>query len=148
MGPQLPPEQHYLMKALSIVTPSGSRIASGQKTLEVRRWHPALSPNEDLLIVENRRFLHNDGEEDDGFAVAIVRVKAVRPFVVGDIEAACASSYAEGWLAWELGDVRAITPPLPVRAARGIYEVELPGLVEHGCLHISPQLNESARQAD
>lgn len=113
-------------KALSIVSPGGGRIASGQKTLEVRRWHPHLDPAEDLLIVENGRFLHIEGEEDDGHAVAIVRVKAVRPFVEADIPAACASSYADGWLAWELTDVRPITPPVPVRAARGIYEVMLP----------------------
>ena len=114
------------MKTLSIVSPNGGRIASGQKTLEVRRWHPYLDPTEDLLIVENGRFLQVDGEEDDGLAVAIVRVKSVRPFVEADIPAACASSYADGWLAWELTDVRPITPPVPVRAARGIYQVNLP----------------------
>ena len=113
-------------KAVSIVTPNGGRIACGQKSLEVRRWHPQLDPAEDLLIVENGRFLLADGEEDDGHAVAIVRIKAVRPFVEADIPAACASSYADGWLAWELTDVRPITPPVPVRAARGIYEVNLP----------------------
>nr|WP_256580336.1 ASCH domain-containing protein [Pseudomonas sp. Irchel s3f7] len=58
-----------------MVRPSGARIASGEKTLEVRHWHPNLDPSEDLLIVENGRFLHIDG---DGIAVAIVRVKAVR----------------------------------------------------------------------
>ena len=52
------------MKALSIVAPSGLRIANGLKTLEVRRWSPSLRPDEDLLIVENNRFLRADGEED------------------------------------------------------------------------------------
>ncbi|OAI86146.1 hypothetical protein AYO28_00175 [Pseudomonas putida] len=116
------------MKALSIVSPGGTRIACGQKTLEIRRWQPGLEPSEDLLIVENTRFLHNDGEQDDGLAVAIVRVKAVRPFEVGDIEAACASYHEEGWLAWELTDLRAITAPVPMRAERGIYEVDFPAL--------------------
>ncbi|MGN7746467.1 ASCH domain-containing protein [Pseudomonas sp. 22515] len=112
------------MKALSIVRPSGSRIASGQKTLEVRRWHPDLQPTEDLLIVENGRFLHADGEvDDDGIAVAIVRVKAVRPFILADMEAACASYFEDGWLAWELSDIRPISP-VTIRAARGIYEVD------------------------
>lgn len=126
LGPYLHREQPF--KALSIVSPNGGRIASGQKTLEVRRWHPHLDPTEDLLIVENERFLHVDGDEDDGHAVAIVRVRAVRPFVEADIPAACASSYAQGWLAWELTDVRPITPPVPVRAARGIYQVDFPDL--------------------
>lgn len=120
------PRRTRALKALSIVSPNGGRIASGQKTLEVRRWHPHLAPSEDLLIVENTRFLRDDGDEDDGLAVAIVRVKAVRPFVEADVPAACASYFAEGWLAWELEAVRAIDPPVAVRAARGIYEVDLP----------------------
>lgn len=85
------------MKALSIVAPSGARIANGEKTLEVRRWAPDLQPDEDLLIVENSRFLQNDGEEDqDGKVVAIVRVASVRPFHSTDIVAACASYYEDG----------------------------------------------------
>ncbi|WP_080290684.1 ASCH domain-containing protein [Pseudomonas syringae] len=113
------------MKALSIVRPGGGRIASGEKTLEVRRWHPELDPSEDLLIVENGRFLHTDGDEDnDGVAVAIVRVKAVRPFVLADMEAACASYFENGWLSWELSHLRPVTPPVTIRAARGIYEVD------------------------
>lgn len=88
------------MKALSIVAPGGSRIASGDKTIEVRRWPPELAPDDDLLIVENGIWLHQDGDEDpDGTAVAIVRVARVRPFTLADMAAACASSFAEGWLA-------------------------------------------------
>jgi hypothetical protein len=117
--------QERTIKALSIVRPSGGRIASGEKTLEVRRWHPDLDPSEDLLIVENQRFLHTDGDEDDGgIAVAIVRVKAVRPFVLADMQAACASYFEDGWLAWELIDIRPVTHPATIRAARGIYEVD------------------------
>ncbi|WP_342367180.1 MULTISPECIES: ASCH domain-containing protein [unclassified Pseudomonas] len=105
--------------------PSGGRIASGEKTLEIRRWHPDLDPGEDLLIVENGRFLHTEGDEDaDGVAVAIVRVNAVRPFVLADMQAACANYFEEGWLAWELSHVRPIIHPVNVRAARGIYEVD------------------------
>lgn len=112
------------MKALSIVAPSGAKIANGLKTLEIRRWMPNLQPDEDLLIVENSRFLHNDGEEDqDGKAVAIVRVAFVRPFQSTDIVAACASYYEDGWLAWEVTNIRPISYPHPVLAARGIYQV-------------------------
>ncbi|WP_225933070.1 ASCH domain-containing protein [Pseudomonas sp. OE 28.3] len=108
-----------------MVRPSGGRIASGEKILEVRRWLPDLDPSEDLLIVENERFLHNDGDEDDnGIAVAIVRVKAVRPFILADMQAACASYFEDGWLAWVLSDIRPVTPPVTIRAARGIYEVD------------------------
>ena len=73
---------------------SGGRIASGEKILEVRRWLPDLDISEDLLIVENERFLHNDGDEDDnGIAVAIVRVKALRPFILADMQVACANCF-------------------------------------------------------
>ena len=108
------------------------RIASGEKTLEVRRWYPDLDLCEDLLIVENGRFLHREGDEGaDGTAVAIVRVKAVRPFVQADMQAACASYFEEGWLAWELSDLRPVTHPVTVRAARGIYQVDflLPDMI-------------------
>jgi hypothetical protein len=115
------------IKALSIVRPSGGRIASGLKTLEVRRWKPDLAPSEDLLIVENGRFLRRDGDHDeDGVPVAIVRVKTVRPFTLADMEAACASYFEEGWLAWELTEVRPVQSTERVPAARGIYEVEFP----------------------
>ena len=114
------------MKALSVVAPSGMMIAVGRKTLEVRRWRPGLAPVEDLLIVENDRFVREPGEEDpNGRAVAIVRVSKVRPFLPVDMEAAYASYYEEGWLAWELTDVRRVRSRQPVVAARGIYEVDL-----------------------
>ncbi|KPB21232.1 Uncharacterized protein AC518_0844 [Pseudomonas syringae pv. syringae] len=44
--------------------------------------------------MENERFLHNDGDEDDnGIAVAIVRVKALRPFILADMQVACANYF-------------------------------------------------------
>ncbi len=113
------------MRALSIVRPGGGLIASGRKTLEVRRWVPELSPSDDLLIVENGRFLRQDGDEDpDGMAVAVVRVRAIRPFTPADMTAACASFFEEGWLAWELSDLRPLPPGRRLRAARRIYEVD------------------------
>lgn len=114
-----------MIKALSIVRPGGSLIAAGRKTLEVRRWSPDLHPSEDLLIVENGRFLHRDGEEDeDGVPVALVRVMGVRPFILDDMAAACAGSFEEGWLAWQLGHVRPLRTDKRVRAARRLYEVD------------------------
>ena len=53
-----------------------------------------------------------------------MRVKAVRPFVLADMPAACASYFEDGWLAWELSDVRPINSPVTIHAARGIYEVD------------------------
>lgn len=112
------------MKALSVVSPSGQLIASGSKTLEVRRWRPELTPSDDLLIVENQRFLRQEGEKDEnGIAVALCNVLRVRPFTLDDMPAACASSFEEGWLAWELVNIRPIRMPGRVLAARGIYDI-------------------------
>lgn len=55
--------------ALSIVTPNGTRIAEGIKTLEVRSWVPTKLPIKDLLIVENQKFLVKDTDEEEGVAV-------------------------------------------------------------------------------
>jgi hypothetical protein len=60
--------------ALSIVTPNGTRIAEGIKTLEVRSWIPTQLPVKDLLIVENQNFLVKDTDEEEGVAVALVDV--------------------------------------------------------------------------
>ncbi|MFN3776013.1 ASCH domain-containing protein [Sphingomonas parapaucimobilis] len=115
------------MKALSVVAPGGTRIASGEKTLEVRRWLPNLGRNEDLLIVENGKFLTKDGEVDhDGCVVAIVCISRVRSFLPEDMATACGTYFEEGWLAWELEQVRPIKSSKSVIAARGIYEIDLP----------------------
>ena len=115
------------MRALSIVRPAGQRIAEGRKTIEVRRWRPDLAPDEDLLIVENGRYLMAEGDEDpDGRVVAIVRVGAIRPFTPADMAAATAASFEDGWLAWELHGVRRVTSSTTVLAARRLYELDLP----------------------
>lgn len=63
------------MKAISIVYPHGINIALGKKTLEVRSWLPPRDFKEDLLIVENKNYLRNDGDIDpEGRAVAIVKI--------------------------------------------------------------------------
>ncbi len=127
------------MRALSIVNPAGSRIAGGRKTIEVRRWRPDLPPGEDLLIVENGRFLMEDGDEDpDGRVVAIVRVGAVRPWTADDLEASCATGFEAGWLAWELYDVRPVTSATPVLAARRLYDLTLPADARIGAALESP----------
>jgi len=113
-------------KTLSIVYPGGTKIARGEKTIEVRSWLPPADFHEDLLIVENKKFLRNDGETDpDGFAVALVKVKKVREYLESDIPAACASRWEPGYYSWELTEVRPINSTEKVIAARGIYETEL-----------------------
>lgn len=113
-------------KALSIVYPNGSRIARGEKTIEVRSWLPPEGFKGDLLIVENYNFLRKEGETDpEGKPVALVKIKNVRPFMAGDILAACATKWEPGYYSWELTDVRPISSSENVMAARQIYEVDL-----------------------
>lgn len=42
------------------------------------------------------------------------------------MEAACASYFEEGWLVWELADMRPVQSTMHVVAARGLYEVDFP----------------------
>lgn len=113
------------MKAISIVSPNGKKIARGEKTIEVRSWKPNIAMGEDLLIVENQKFLHSDGETDpDGRPVAIVKIKNIRDYLESDIQAASASRWESGYYSWELEDVRPVDSNQTVLAARGIYEVE------------------------
>lgn len=110
--------------ALSVVAPAGQLIAAGRKTLEIRRWLPDISPEDDLLIVENHHYLLNDGDEEAGIARAVVNVVAVRPFTPEDIPAACATRFEEGWFAWELSNIRPVQQHHPILAARKLYWVE------------------------
>lgn len=113
-------------KALSVVAPAGTWIAEGSKTIEVRSWTCDLRPDEDLLIVENQKYLTKEGETDsEGKAVALVRVEKIRKFVESDMERSRASYFAEGYFSWELTHIRQLELSRKVLAARGIYEVEL-----------------------
>lgn len=113
-------------KALSIVYPNGSKIASGEKTIEVRSWQPPADFSGDLLIVENLHFLRQPSEQDpEGRAVALVKIKNVRPYMAGDMLAACATRWEPGYYSWELKDVRPLKHESKVLAARDIYEIDL-----------------------
>jgi hypothetical protein len=110
---------------LSIVYPNGSKIARGEKTIEVRSWKPPEDFEGDLLIVENKKFLHKEGETDtEGIPVALVKIKNVRVYEESDIAAACASRWESGYFSWELFDVRPLNTSEKVLAARGIYVTE------------------------
>jgi len=46
-----------IYKCLSIVKPNGANIASGIKTIEVRKWGLPSLPLKNLIIVENDKNL-------------------------------------------------------------------------------------------
>ncbi|CAM4332686.1 hypothetical protein F901_01540 [Acinetobacter dispersus] len=111
--------------ALSIVAPNAERIAKKIKTLEVRSWQPEMLPLKDLIIVENQNFLLNDGDEDVGSAVALVDIESVHPWRSDEVDAACTTYWAEGYLAWVIGNIRPIDPPIQIIAKRKLYLLEL-----------------------
>ena len=114
------------MLALSIVTPHGTNIASGKKTLEVRSWCPPTLPVRDLLIVENTVFLSRDMPCDpDGRVVAIVDIEEVREWRSDEVTAACSSGWEPGYWAWSLSNVRLIKNDLVVPAKRKLYDVDV-----------------------
>lgn len=111
------------MLALSIVAPNGSRIASGQKTLEIRSWHPPQLPLRDLLIVENRIFLRDQDELDpEGIAVALVDVEDVQAWLPSQLRAACWTEWVPNLWAWQVSHVRPIDAAFRVAARRKLYD--------------------------
>lgn len=111
--------------ALSVVAPNAGRMVQGQKTLEVRSRHPEALPLKDVVIVENQNFLLQDGDEEAGLAVALVDIEAVHAWRVDEVEAACASYWAEGYFAWMIANVRPFNQPIQVMAKRKLYLLEL-----------------------
>lgn len=109
--------------AISIVRPNGTKIANSEKTIEVRSWKPTIPLNTDLLIVENQKYLEENDTDEDGRAIALVKIKSVRPFTKDDIKDACTSYWAEGYFSWELYDIRPINLQKTTIAKRGIYKV-------------------------
>ncbi|TOP64317.1 hypothetical protein CGH11_25460 [Vibrio parahaemolyticus] len=114
------------LKALSVVQPWGSLIAKGTKSLEIRSWSPEKLPVKDVALVQNNERLTADGQEDpNGIVVAIIDVVGCRAWERSDCEnSGCdESEFEEGWLAWEITNVRELNRPIPAIAKRGFYEL-------------------------
>ncbi|AOY95439.1 hypothetical protein BKK79_27115 [Cupriavidus sp. USMAA2-4] len=111
--------------ALSIVKPAVDDILSGTKQVEIRSWLPPKIPMRDLVLVQNTIFLRQDGQEDpNGIALAVVDIVGVHDWTP-EIARAQGKQWSAGYVCWELANVRAIDPPAPCVAKRGIYAVEL-----------------------
>ena len=111
------------VKALSMVAPAGDRILSGEKTLEIRSWRPEQLPLKDLVLVQNTRYLLEEGEEQQGEALAIIHIEAVHAWRQDEIASACANDWQEGYWAWEIAEVRPILSRPAVVAKRKIYDI-------------------------
>jgi hypothetical protein len=112
--------------ALSIVHPAATKIATGQKTLEIRSWKPPTVPLLNLLIVENHRRLDRDGDVDpEGMAVALIDIIEVRDWKEEEARRD-GNTFAAGYFAWVIANVRPIQPPFRAQAERMIYRVTAP----------------------
>ena len=105
------------MKALSIRQPWANLIASGQKTIETRKWKT--NYRGDLLIVASK----TGTEPPFGCAVAIVTLVDCRAMTVLDEAAACTEMYQRA-CSWVLENVRPVEP-FPVTGQLGLYEVDI-----------------------
>ena len=105
------------MKALSVKQPWANMIASGEKTIETRKW--PTDYRGPLLIVSTRE----PRIEPAGFALAVVHLKDCRPMSRADELAACCPTYA-GAYSWVLGDISRIQP-FEVHGQLGVYDVEV-----------------------
>jgi hypothetical protein len=117
-----------IYRALSVIDPAGRLIREGRKTIEVRQWGPGLElPLCDLLIVQNKKRLGSSAIsfDPDGLAMAMVDVVAIRPWHKDELNASCSTAFEEGWLAWELRNIRPFDYSLSVPARLRIYEVDL-----------------------
>jgi hypothetical protein len=109
------------VKALSVRQPHANRIASGEKTIEVRSRRT--SHRGPLVIVSSAR--EDGGPGPFGATVALVELVVVRPLSLADCAAACMDPdhWTSGLFAWELANARPVEA-CPIKGKLGIYEVD------------------------
>jgi hypothetical protein len=108
--------KRLVMKALSVKQPWANMIASGEKTIETRKWYTDYRGL--LLIVSSK----TPRIEPAGNAIAIAKLIDCRPMTKKDEEEACCEWYL-GAYAWVLTNIKKIEP-FPVRGQLGIFDVD------------------------
>ena len=103
------------MKALSVKQPWANMIASGEKTIETRKWFTDYRGL--LLIVSSRK----PSIDPAGCVVAIAKLTDCRLMTREDEEEACCEWY-HGAYAWVLTNIRKVEP-FSVKGQLGIFEV-------------------------
>jgi hypothetical protein len=106
------------MKALSVKQPAANKIASGEKTIEVRPWPTSFRGP--ILIVSSKK----PNIEPAGCALAVVDLVDCKPMRQEHVDAACCSKVYPECFAWVLRNVRKILP-FPLRGSLGLFEVDV-----------------------
>lgn len=107
------------MKALSLKQPWASMIASGEKTIETRRWYTSFRG--DLLICSSKS---PADQGPAGVMLCVVDLYSCLPLAIDDLgmwAEACCEPY-EGAFGWCVRNVRPVEH-LPVRGQLGLFEV-------------------------
>lgn len=105
-----------IMKAISLKQPWANYVASGQKTVETRKWTTRYRGK--ILIVSSK----SPNIPPAGCAVAVAEIVDCRPMVKSDEKEAMIQVYPQAY-SWILKDIRKINP-FPVKGQLGIYEVD------------------------
>jgi len=114
------------LKAISILYPWGNMIANGEKNLEIRSWHPDTLPLKNIALVQNNiRLTKEINNDPDGQIIAIIDIISSRPWKKEDCKkSGCEESqFSEGFLAWEIKNVRKLTQPIKAVAKRRFYDL-------------------------
>jgi len=108
-----------LYKAISLQQPWANLVATGKKTIETRKW--STNYRGDLVICSSQ----NPKIEPYGKALCIVELYDVKPMTKEHEKEACIQVYPKAH-AWFLRNLRPINPPIPVKGALSIFNLELP----------------------
>ena len=57
--------------------------------------------------------------------VALIDIESVHPGLAQEIDAACATDWADGYFAWVISNVRPLKQPIEAIAKRKLYRLEL-----------------------
>ena len=112
------------MKALTLHPKWAEKVASGEKTLEVRGWGTGYRGP--LAIISGKARTKADKDRRCGEVVAVAALIGVRQATPEDSEAACCP-VTPADLVWQLGSVAVVRPGAwPTTGFQGLRHIEVP----------------------
>ena len=117
-------------QALSILQPAVVLIIDGIKKQEIRSWLPPSLPLKNILLVQNEKYLSSDDDEDEGLAMALVDFTEFsnwteEEYLQQGLKNTLGRVWKPGYYTWKIENIRKLMKPIPCKAKKGIYEVEL-----------------------
>lgn len=107
------------MKALSVRQPWASKIANGEKTIEVRTWKSSFRGPLLICVSQSPKI----DSLPTGVALCVVDVIDCRPITHSDASAACCEVDPSSEFAFVLANVRSISP-FPVKGKLSFFDVD------------------------